>query len=336
MTELQNIGSFAAYVRRPKPMNTGFIAYFFGENGSDADLITTLSLTQYLNLEVNVTVYLIKDAVGVDKRDPETGHYPIIARFNSVIQRPKPSEAGMTAQFFAGNGENADEVNKLGESSYLDALVYVDLNGKSNTSIQDVNIYKEHELSRQEDIVKNHAWKVSEQEKNTYLAKIKKFTKFNLALHESDLFLNTKLMNIINDLDEEYSFKNFVRKEICVFKKHNHLCQNHSDQILHLDSSDPYSLLPFCKGHYHELCQDYPNIHYEKLDGKEFYLEMKNKTLIKKWVWNFFIKEFSLTGFEEPDSLKIYIWLNEHGLGGLLPEKFKKSALSLAASVTIK
>ena len=60
MTELQNIGSFAAYVRRPKPMNTGFIAYFFGENGSDADLITTLSLTQYLNLEVNVTVYLIK------------------------------------------------------------------------------------------------------------------------------------------------------------------------------------------------------------------------------------------------------------------------------------
>ena len=108
----------------------------------------------------------LKDAVGVDKRDPETGHYPIIARFNSVIQRPKPSDAGMTAQFFAGNGENADEVNKLGESSYLDALVYVDLMVNPIQASKMLIFIKNMNYPDKKILLKS-CLEVSEQEKNT-------------------------------------------------------------------------------------------------------------------------------------------------------------------------
>ena len=329
---MQNIGSFAGYIRRPKPMNTGYIAYFFGENGSDADLITTLSLTKFLNLDVHITVYLIKDAVGVDKKDNETGKYPIIAQFQGKIQRPKPSDTGMMAQFFAINGENADEVNRLGESSLLDALVFVDLNGiNKNINYNEVNIYKNQDEKNQREIVKNHAWKVAEKEKHDYMAKTKKYLSANKALHESDLFLNKDLMKLINDLDEKYTFKSFLLKQKCIYKKQNVNCEHNATNLVQLRKGDQFSFVQFCDEHYELMYNEEDRtINYEQIDGKQHYLELKNILLLKQWVWDFFIQEFSLTGQEEPNSVKIYLWLVENGFRDLIPKKFERDAIILS------
>lgn len=329
-----SIGSFAAYIRRPKPMNTGYIATFFGDNGQDADVITTLSLTQYLNMDVAVNVYLIKDSIGVDMRNPDTNRYPIISSFIGKIQRSKPSDLGMTAQIFAPNGNDSDQVNILGGTAYLDSLVLVDLRGKKTSS--NPNIYDNDE-SIQEDILKNHAWKVSEKEKQDYIAKVKKFQKINLELHDSNLFLNEKLMDTISDFDEKYTYKNFILNEsVCCYKHIGKSCEERKglkqvyiNEASHL--SKKYSFLPFCSEHLPLIeNSETLTINYDVVDGKRAYIEMKNIIEVKKWVWNFFIKEFSLTGHEEPDSVKMLVWLSENGFQDDLPVKFIKDTLKIS------
>lgn len=329
-----DIGSFACYIRRPKPSNSGMTAYFFGDNGSDADLISTLALTQYLNLDMMVSVYLIKDALGLDKKDPETNKYPMIAKFYAKNMRPSPSDAGMTAQFFAANGENADQVNSLGVTSLLDALVFVDLKGLSKSSVENVNIYSnnsDYEERNQREIVENHAWKVAEKEKNDYKIKSKKYLKINTHLHDSDLFLNKKLWDLIDSFDSNYSYKSFILTQNCIFKKNNVLCEHKAENFIQLDERNPYSLLPICLEHLeHVINAEYNCIDYDKFDGKQHYLEFKNIMLIKQWVWNFFIKEFSLTGNEEPSSMKIYNWLSQNNLEDLIPSKFVNALHTLS------
>lgn len=51
-------------------------------------------------------------------------------QFQAAIRRPKPLMAGMVAEFFAENGEDADRALLLGRSDLLDALVRIDLGGE--------------------------------------------------------------------------------------------------------------------------------------------------------------------------------------------------------------
>lgn len=331
----ESIGSFAAYIRRPKPSNSGYIANFFGENGDDADTISVLSLTQYMDVEVSVSVYHIKDAVGFDMKNPETKQYPLISSFIGQVKRPVPSEQGMTAQFFAPNGEYSDAVNKLGMSNYVDSLVFVDIRGKLQHN--KINIY---DTEIQENIVENHAWKVSEAEKKTYLSKIKRFTKYNLELHESDFLLNSNLLDRVN---EEFPYKEYLTSNTCCYKHYNKMCEHReNNKLLNINvdmdikdyqtgKGNVYSYVPLCEEHFNHIYdKNNEEILYNLIDGGKAYLEIKNHIMIKKWVMDFFIKEFSLTGHEEPDSFKILAWCSNNNLRDYLPQKFVKNALSLA------
>lgn len=119
------MGSFVGYLRRPKSSAAGLVAQFFGENGEDADVITALHLTKFLESSVRVTVWMMKDKDGrVMKKN---GEYPKITEFVGTIRRPVPSLYGQLAQFFGANGANSDAINILNNSSYVDALVFIQM-----------------------------------------------------------------------------------------------------------------------------------------------------------------------------------------------------------------
>jgi len=119
------IGSFTGYMRRAKSYSAGLTAQIFGENGADADVITTLHLTRFLDANVKVTVWMIKDSNG--KLMGKDGVYPKITEFVGVIKRPLASNSGQVAQFFGANGPNADAINVMNQSVYQDALVFVEM-----------------------------------------------------------------------------------------------------------------------------------------------------------------------------------------------------------------
>lgn len=132
-----SLGSFSGYLRRAKATSAGLIAQFFGENGSDADVISALHLTRFLDAHVKVTVWMIKNRVGQSMKT-ENGHQKL-TEFIGVIRRPQPNNMGQVAQFFGANGPNADAINILNQSQYLDALVFVEMHqAVAGMTVQDV------------------------------------------------------------------------------------------------------------------------------------------------------------------------------------------------------
>jgi hypothetical protein len=64
------IGGFQAYVRRPKPLQSGMVAMFYAENGEQADSVTAMSLSRYVETQVAVNILLLQDADGKDQAAP--------------------------------------------------------------------------------------------------------------------------------------------------------------------------------------------------------------------------------------------------------------------------
>ena len=122
----ESIGSFFGFLRRARANKHGLVAQVFGENGPDADFITVLHLTRYLDAPVKVSVWMVKDRNG-KLFDGEGQRQPLLTEFIGRVRRPLASDMGQVAQFFGENGPNADAVNKLNESRYQDALVLVEL-----------------------------------------------------------------------------------------------------------------------------------------------------------------------------------------------------------------
>ena len=65
---------FFGYVRRPKPLVSGMVAQFFGENGEDADKITALGLSSFFDMKINFKVRYVKDPVGKDMKQDKGPH----------------------------------------------------------------------------------------------------------------------------------------------------------------------------------------------------------------------------------------------------------------------
>lgn len=322
MDKLENIGSFAGYVRRPTPKgHSGYVANFFGDNGKDADTITVLSLTRFQNMEVYIRVYWIKNAVGEDMRsknllDNQDDRYPLITEFTAYNNRPIPHRDGMLAQLFAHNGEDADAVNLLGHSKYVDSLVYVDMFSEHIPS-DNLNIY---DSDAQQDIVANHAWKLAEAEKREYERMAKKYLKANVILHESKFLHEHALHEKINEV---YPYIDFLKTQKCA------VCGGQSAAGVRLRKNDDLSFVPVCEEHRKPLLEAVRNDDYSTLPCNVFHLEMREIRLKERWAWQFFIETCSLTGHEEPDSVKIMDWVNSKGIKGLLPTKFIKQAMGL-------
>lgn len=317
--ELNSIGSFAAFVRRPIPKAGGFVANFFGENGDDADIVSVLSLTKYQDRDVYINVYWIKNADGEDMSESSPdGKYPKITSFGGKINRPLPNKDGMLAQFFAHDGENADAVNILGNSVYVDSLVYVDILGETKTG---VNIYDGYEEKTQQHILTTHAHKVVESVKKDYLKKSKTYEKINNILHQSSFLEKKEVLDVINKTS---NYQDYIKKQKCVCQN----CENIGNNVVKL-SKQPYSEVPVCDEHYDLVFNAVQSGNYEQIAGREYHLEMVALRLNRRYVFQHFIDNFSLTGKEEPDSLKILTWAAENKINQFLPEDFIKKSVKL-------
>lgn len=300
----KQIGAFSAYVRRPLPQISGLIAQFFGPNGDDSDSILALSLTKYLDAEVLITVYLIKNENGVIMKEAN-GTYPKISQFFGVIRRSKPTRGGMLAEFFATNGVNSDQVNELGKSIYQDCLVYIDVKGK---------------LSKQEDVKDptqviddEYANRVSQYQINEYKKDEKRFVKLNKQL----FFDFLKSTNVLNKLGSNNDYIAWLNTKGCCWPNH---CSNQNLSTYKVMNGNSYfNYLVFCDEHLKEIEEDIRNI-----PNQETYIKMKNSLSMQNWAFEVLRTKFSLTGKEEPDSKKIAIWAIENGLENFLPEDFKK------------
>lgn len=99
------ITEFTAFIRRPKPLESGVTAQLFGQNGRDADAINVLGRTEHYDALVHVTVALDGEDQG---------------GFEGYVRRPSPLVSGMVAQFFGGDGQAADMITALGLSRFLE------------------------------------------------------------------------------------------------------------------------------------------------------------------------------------------------------------------------
>lgn len=300
----KQIGAFSAYVRRPLPQISGLIAQFFGPNGEDSDSILALSLTKFLDAEVLITVYLIKDSNGVIMKSQD-GQYPKISQFFGVIRRSKPTRGGMLAEFFATNGINSDQVNELGKSVYQDCLVYIDVRGKLTNAaqLQDPTLI----------IDNDYAKKISPHEINEYKKSEKRFAKLNKQLHLSFL----KNSEVLYKLGNHKDFIQWLSTRGCCWPN---TCTNSPLNAYEIKSVPGYfNYVMFCDEHLADVEQGVENI-----PGGELYLKMKNSLLVQNWAFDQLKEKFSLTGKEEPDSQKIALWAQEQSLDKFLPPDFRK------------
>ncbi len=308
-----HIGSFSGYIRRSQASMAGLVAQFFGENGEDADTITALSLSKFQDAQVFITVYLIKDALGKIMKD--NGHYPKIASFYGVIKRPTPKRDGMIAQFFAPNGSDADEVNNLNKSCYLDCLVYVDIKGKRLAEEEKI---KEFNTDVDNLIDVGHVDKATEAQRKEYHKKEKNYRKNNEILKLSGFLRN---IDVLSKIGKSHEYKNWLMEnKQCCFPIVDAKCDNEPIELYEIKGLiKAYNFLPFCSEHY-ELIKDG---NYETLPSGITYLEMKQIQFVQEWAWTNLQQKFSLTGKEEPDPSKIIQWAIENELVNQLPSKYR-------------
>jgi hypothetical protein len=303
----EQMGAFSGYIRRPQPATSGMTAQIFGENGEDADTILALSLSKYQDAEVLVNIYLIKDSVG--KIMKEGDNYPLISSFVGFVRRSLPKKDGMVAQFFSPNGPHADSISVLSKSDYQDCLVFVDVRGKKALELQD-KIQQEN-IS---EINLNYVGKITKNEKAEFVRKEKSFRKMNENLELSDFLSRIEIMTSIGNVEE---YKDWLVKTQTCSHVQEKPCMNHSHVVEVSGLLRPFNFMPVCDEHISKL-EDPKHV-----EDNMLYYEMKQRLLLKQWVWNKFKEKFSYDGKSEPDPSRIIEWSAGKNLAKYLPHKYQ-------------
>lgn len=315
MTSNQNplqIGAFSGYNRRPQPDKQGMTAQFYGENGDDADIISALSLTKFLDADVFVKVFLIKDAVG-QLMKTKSG-YPVIAAFKAKIQRPKGLSHGMIANLFATNGEDADSVNNLGLSKYLDSFVYVEIlkpEAAPTPAPQPEAQPAETGLDTTLDAISKQ---LTPHEKKLLQKQTKAFGEANKLLKMSGFLKNNSVWSCLgNELD----FQTWIEKTPCCAPGNEPCTQQSTPFKIPGESYQRYSLIPLCPMHAKEAES-------AVLPGGIAFLRMRRDILIQEWAWELLQSktEASPLHGHEPDPQKVMSWALENKLTQFIPGNY--------------
>lgn len=301
----ESLGVFIGNVRRAKYSNYGLTTQIFGENGENADYITALHLTKFLNVFVKISIWGIKTSEGASMKN-SNGKYPKITSFIAKIKRPKPSDSGQTALFFSENGENADNANILNESKYVDALVSVQIQlADDNMTIHDIETdvsledleYASKQLTGKEKI------KNEKEKKNN--------------LEAEDLLLKTGFFlieNVYKTIGNESNYKSWILEQNCCFN--NDQC-NHSEitpyQVL---KGKSYQYLPVCKKHMEIIAKPQ--------EGKELYLQMLEllKAYKTNWVITKIKTDLNINLKDPIPANKMKNYLIDKGLVRYLPTEY--------------
>lgn len=308
--ESLQIGAFSGYNRRPLPANSGLTAQFYGENGEDADTISALNLTKFLEADALINVYLIKDALGRVMK--EEGQYPKIASFVSKIQRPKPLRDGLIAQFFSLNGDDADAINDLGKTRYLDAFVYVEIL-KPQAAAGSPSRASGVALPAPSAELDALARQLTPSERKELAKRSKAFAGANSLLKLSG-FLNQEAVWAV--LGNEFDYKRWLEPIPCCASGESP-CPHRAEPFkIPAESHVRYSWIPLCAQHAEQASAGL-------LPGGVAFMRLRRQVLIQQWAWD---KLKAAVGtdpsVEEPDPVKIMNWANEHKLSQYVPGNY--------------
>lgn len=311
----EQLGVFTGYLRRPSTTQTGMTAQFFGPNGQEADMIATLALSKFQDLEVFVSIYLIKDANGQLMKD--NGKYPVISSFLCYIRRPTSSkhnsDAGMVANFYAPNGHGADAMTKLCFSDLVDSLVFVDIRG--SLALKDKEIIDEENIEFIDD---NYSNVITTHEMKLIKKNEKKFKKMNEIILNGEFLTRQDVVSALSRSPE--SFKEWLTANHACIAPTERPCLNDSNTVEIDFVFKPHNYLPCCDQH-KKLFSDLDHLE----QYKRFY-ELKHRLLLREWAWSVMKERFSLDGTSEPDPARIIAWADSKKLINYLPEKYKAAA----------
>lgn len=311
----EQLGVFTGYLRRPSTTQTGMTAQFFGPNGQEADMIATLALSKFQDIEVFVSVYLIKDSNGQLMKN--NGKYPVITSFLAYIRRPTNSkhnsEAGMLANFYAPNGPGADAMTPLCMSDLVDSLVFVDIRG--SLALKDKEVIDEENIDF---IDENYSNVITSHEMKLIKKNEKKFKKMNEIILTGEFLTRQDVVSSLSKSPED--FKEWLTDHHACVAPMERPCLNDSDVVEVDFVFKPHNYLPCCQEH-KALFSDLTHIE----NHKRFY-EMKHRLLLREWAWSIMVERFSLDGHSEPDPARIISWAESKNLSKYLPEKYKAAA----------
>lgn len=307
------IGAFSGYNRRPLPDRSGMTAQFYGENGEDADMISALSLTKFLEADVYVKIHLVKDSVGQIMKS--NGSFPMISAFKAKVQRPKGLKEGMVANLFAANGEDSDQVNVLGLSKYLDAFVYVEI-------LKPEAAPAKHErpaagppdllpeISAELESLAHH---LTPFERKALQKKTKAHAEANRSLKISGFLRQPSAWA---QLGSELDYQAWVATCPCCAPGNTPCPQPSSSFKIPLESHLKYALIPLCASHALQADSG-------AMPGGIAFLRMRRDVLIQEWAWERLKAAVgSPAGLDEPDPQKIFSWAHRHGLSQHIPANY--------------
>lgn len=309
------IGSFYGFLRRAKATKQGLTAQVFGENGNDADFITTLHLTRYLDACVKVSVWMVKDASG--KLFNENGKNPLLSEFIGTIKRPLPSDAGQTAQFFGINGINADSINQLNESRYQDALVLVEIQKATPGMMAD-----EIKTLTPEEELESGKGRLTEQEESKLKKQQKKAESALALLRQVRFFENSQVLSAIGTQSQ---YTKWISSQPCCHPMEVGVgsCQNGpcTPFEVHGSKTKAMSFVPFCSEHIQiwqsEVLPELGSA------GPHNFLKTQNRIYVQRWAQETLCRVLNVPIGYLPSPSLIYNWVLENRLQSALPVEFK-------------
>lgn len=307
------LGGFAGYVRRPLGDKNGLTAQIYGENGSDADTISALSLTKFLEASFYIKIFQIKNSVGAIMKKQNS--YPLIAEFEAQIQRPKPQRDGMIALFFATNGENSDAVNSLGLTKYLDSLVFVEiwpLSAKPKLQPSPNLIVSSQPLEETQSNLDSFLTVLTPSERKIVEKKRKVYASANLLL-KSQNFLN--ISAVWSKLGTPSDYQSWLHNMPC--------CALPSDGCTHVSApfrvpgeNGPYQYVPFCQHHVQALSD-------QTLDGGLGLVRLRHRQIIQLWAWDALKKIVPPEPHQtDPTPAEVMTWAFENNLQQYIPPNY--------------
>lgn len=309
------IGSFYANLRRSRVKKDGLMAQFFGENGEDADFISLLHNTRFLNALLKVSVFLIKDSTGRSFTDQ--GKNPLLSEFIAVNYRPSPSDAGQTAQFFGADGVNADAINTLNETRFLDALVLVEIQ-KAEPGLMAADIHTVVDPA----LIKEGTSRLTSEEVKAQKKDQKKAETAMEALIQSRFFHKEP---VLFALGKPEAYQKWITSQLCChpMPSGQPSCSHGPVQALEVKSGRlrQFRYVPMCMEHYKEWSGEFlPEI---GGSGPQKFLESQNYMLANRWAIEQLVTQLHVPAGYLPSPRLVLKWAIDNKVTSHLPSHYE-------------
>lgn len=299
-----SVGAFSGYLRRAKPSREGLTAQIFGENGHNADMISAMHLTHFQDLPIRVRVLMAKDRHGRIK-------HKFLCEFIAHIKRPVASDNGQTAQFFGDNGPNADSINILNQSEYLDALVYIQLfkPAEGELVVMNPNTTLPEELKEEsKQLVPSEVKELKGKQRAAQQA-MDLLKRGGFFLHEA----------VQQALGTELDYTKWLETQSCCHPG-NEPCQQtpvHAWRIPNAEKFRRFHYVPLCNHHQDDWNKDNSGV-----QAPTAFLNSQQKRASQAWAHFALRQALGVPDGFEPMPATIHTWAIDNGLQDFIPNSF--------------